>query len=183
MNKCPACGQFLKSPVTYPLNRNAIGYLIKIFTIIKNSTPQKKYIETKECYRIRFSGSNTAENSQLTYLQALEHYYEGDEESKGVKRSGKWKITDKGILFIIGVGTLPSYVKVIDKKVIEIGKEIKMEDPSLKWFKHADYWENVITDLQSAGVDIHLSKEKKPDDNWRDYVKPDKPKEKNNVIA
>jgi hypothetical protein len=154
MEYCPTCHQKIKPPRIHVLNRNAIGYLIKIFAIIKNSSPQKKYIETKETYRIKFAGSNTAENTKLKYMGAIAPYKEGDEEQRGVVRSGKWRLTDRGILFIIGVGGLPSYVKVVDGRVVEEGKEIKMDDPSLSWYKHSDYWSGVVSDLKEVGIDI-----------------------------
>lgn len=154
MEICEFCLQKIRPPRIHVLNRNTIGYMIKIFAIIKNSSPQKKFIETREMYKISFAGSNTAETTKLKYIGALESYRAGDEEQRGVKRSGKWKITDKGILFIIGVGALPSYVKVVDEQVVEYGAEIKMEDPSLKWFKHADYWAGVVADLDAVGIKL-----------------------------
>jgi len=149
---CPYCRQRVRPTQTYVLNRNCIAYLIKIFALIKNSNPPKKYVETKETYRIRNSGSNTASNTQLKYLGALEQYYEGEDLDQ--KRSGKWKITDKGIMFIIGIGGLPAFVDVRNEDVIKQGVDTKIDDPSLKWFKHQDYWDIIKSDLKEAGIQL-----------------------------
>lgn len=150
MNRCPHCNQRIRPPRTHILNRNTISYLSKIFRAIKQS--ENKFIETDEMYQIRFKGSNTAENSKLKYLGALKPFYTGDEEERGVKRSGKWTLTEKGVMFLIGHGTLPEYVTVVDEKIIDWGKQVFINDPSLKWYKHQDYWNDVVNDVETGGL-------------------------------
>lgn len=181
MERCPTCHQRIKKPNTYPLSKNLISYLTNIFTILwekRKEDPSIVYVETGEMYRIPFKGSNTANNTQLKYFGAMDFYYVGDEEQRGIKRSGKWKMTEAGVLFLMGHQPLPSYVKVVDEQVIMKGEDWFIDNPNLKWYKHEDYWEKVMQDLENAGIKVRLSKDKKPEDNWRDYFKPDKAKAK-----
>ena len=146
MTRCPTCHQKIRPPRTHRLNNNTIYYLSEIYNIIKNS--DKKFIETEEMYGIEFKGTNTAENTKLKYFGAIEPFYTGDEEDRGVKRSGKWKLTDEGVLFLIRHGTLPSSVTVVDEEVTEKGKEIYIDDNSLEWYSHRDYWNDVMENLR-----------------------------------
>lgn len=148
--RCEHCHQRIRPARKYSLNRNCIYYLAKILQVMQQTG--NDFIETKETYKIKFAGSNTAENTKLKYLGAITPYYTGHEEEQGVKRSGKWKITEKGYAFLRGTSTLPKYVEVIDEMVIEEGEGFYINDRRLLWYSHQDYWKEVTTELNKANI-------------------------------
>src|SRR3990167_8963765 len=126
---CDKCGQTIKDSFKISLSKNNIQVLLSIYKLIKG----KNFVETKELYSLTKKGSSTAELSRLKYLGAIQFYFDLSDYEKRSKRSGKWYLTEKGYKFIMRNGTLPSYVIIKNKEVIEKGSEIYISNQSLKW--------------------------------------------------
>jgi hypothetical protein len=135
MVTCPHCGSRLKEFII-PLSRNNIKVLLTIYPIARS----KGFIETKQIYTLIKSASPTAELTRLKYLGLLRPYFTDEDLKKESKRSGKWFVTLKGLGFIKRQLKAPSYVKVINEHVKELGPEVFIDDSSLKWQKEKDIW-------------------------------------------
>lgn len=62
---------------------------------------------------------------------------------EGKIRSGRWKLTDAGIKFLMNRKPLPSFVSVKDSDVVERGELIFIKDDLLKWMSEEEIWKEL----------------------------------------
>jgi hypothetical protein len=104
--KCPCCDQLVK---VYKRKLNS-GMSFVLIQLYKN----RGYINVKDFLR-KNSFKNNHDWTLLKYWGLIEEHY-NDDESK--KSSGVWKITNKGIDFVLNRITVSKHVLIYNKRYL-----------------------------------------------------------------
>ena len=136
---CVECKQKLPIITKYCLSRN----IIKVLLHIHYNMNDKGYFCTKQLYSMNNHDSNTAFLTQLKYFGAIEPHFIQEDKDKLSTRSGKYKLTSKGLDFIRNKIGLPKCIEVYNKKVISKTPKVRIDDSSLKWKTEDDIWKHI----------------------------------------
>lgn len=130
--------------VRHSLSKNALYVLAHAYKLHK----KEGFARTKDFYPLKFKGSITAELSKLKYLGAIYQYFNEEDEKKVSKRSGKWIVSKEGFNFLHGRGRLPSFVKVEDQQVVEVGEGWMIDNKNIAWMHEDDYWKEFMEEIK-----------------------------------
>ncbi len=120
---CPHCGTLLKT-YSRRLNSTMAKGLIKLF-IATNKNSGKTFFHLHS--DLNFSKVQAADFAKLRYWNMIEEAKKEDMEDK--RTSGKWRITETGVAFVLGKIHVPEVAKVYRAELKELdGNKINIFD-------------------------------------------------------
>lgn len=117
--KCPCCEQRVQL-YKRKINTVMARTLIRLFTLNREK-PTQEYFHVKDIVN-GISATGTNDFSKLYYWSLIK---EKPKESNNTKNrtSGYWKITEKGIRFVLKNIEVPKYVKIYNTKAYGFSEE------------------------------------------------------------
>lgn len=104
--ECPCCGQFVKL-YKRKLNTSMAMFLISLYKLTANG----EYVHAGTALGKSFS----MDYATLRHWQLIEEEWNTDETKR---RSGHWRITEKGKAFVSGKLQVPSHVHLFNNKLV-----------------------------------------------------------------
>lgn len=130
---CPCCGRFTKR-YKYKLSKNVCRFMAVLRKIEKGTN---RFVHVTELLSVDPRILMSRDFLRAQFYDMIE---EGSvENTEAKKRSGLWRLTDKGRSFISGQLSVPEYVTMYDGKVLGFEGEAKtVSDFDKEFFNYSE---------------------------------------------
>lgn len=120
---CPCCGQFTKR-YKYKFSENICKFLLALYKIRLKS---ERFVHVKEILNVDSSILMSRDFLRPHYFGLIEEGKNEDTDKK--KRSGLWRLTDKGVQFCQRSIGVPKYVVIYNNTILGFeGDQVYIDD-------------------------------------------------------
>lgn len=121
---CPCCGQFVKI-----YKRKIDSGMAQGLIAAYKKGADKDFIHVPTALLGVQINSSTSQFSKLRYWDLVEEQVNNDTKKR---TSGHWKLTDKGIDFVLRRSSVKKYVYTYNQKIVDFGDSDEMEDVNIE---------------------------------------------------